>query len=411
MLSIVFFYMLFVANEIYYIGAHLGGHFPLLILKVSMLFLCVSLAAAKLREGVIKLNHPDIIVIFLYTLTIFASAVYSVSPIYVLIYALLFIALQLFSIHIGYNIANNDYKKQLKTLNLILTVFIIISIIGYLLTYSPFFYFDVWGNRRVQGIYGEPSRLAQISGINILLSFFLIKKTIQKICIMTISFYGLFLAGNRSYMFAVIIISYLLFLSNSKITLYNKSFITVGIILCFFTVIFYPMILGERVQKYLRLESLQTLSGRTEMWHKTLPRALKQPFGAGYLLGGSVLVESTENKSILNKKNNFSLLGKTGDKSTLHNGYIQALCDVGPVGFILYIIIFLRGFFYAYKNFSFKDMRIYGCIFIFFSIVNLSATILVGPTTNNDLLFWVCWYAMAFNYNKSKISYSSKIHL
>ena len=84
----------------------------------------------------------------------------------------MFLALQVFAMHVGSYIVVEESYMQLKYLNLIFTILIVLSLAGYIFSFTQFFYRDVWGNLRVNGVFGEPSRLAQISALNILLSIF-----------------------------------------------------------------------------------------------------------------------------------------------------------------------------------------------------------------------------------------------
>lgn len=404
-MNIILLYILFFSYELYYASFHLGIHTPFLAFKIVTLFLCASFASVKINKSLSKLASFDVFIIFIYLLLIFASSLFSISPLYVVIYGLIFIALQIFSIHISNTIVDRNAYSYMKYLNWMFIVLIVISLAGYILSVKSFFYRDVWGNLRVQGVYGEPSRLSQICALNIFLSIFYIKKRFIQVAAIAMSFWGLVLAGNRSYMFALIIILYLLFLHRIKIGKVFGTLITcIVIVFVASGVYLFPEVAPERIRNYLRLESVTNLSGRIDIWKNALPIALKKPLGAGFQLGGSVLVEGSKKHTFNeNSSTKFNLLGRSKDKTTLHNGYIQSLCDLGVIGFLAYIMFFLRGLFFVYKNWAFEHMRPFACILIFFTIVNFSATVLVSPTTSNSLLFWLSWFVLMFNWRKPKL--------
>ena len=398
-------YFLFFAYELYYTSNHIGPSGPFLALKLFALFVCAAYASLGLNKDIARCSNVDLYLLFFYLVLIFSSSIFSVSPIYVCVYGLIFVALLIFTTHIGAFIVENSAYELVKYLILMFTILITISLLGYIVSIKSFFYHDVWGNLRVQGVYGEPSRLAQVSAVNILLSLFYIRKRLIKATIIGMSFWGLVLAGNRSYMVGIVIIFYLVFLTKLKVR--KWGFIAISFLFLVFVVssaYLIPRVAPQGLRDYLRLESITSLSGRLDVWSKALPLAIEKPLGTGFQLGGSVLVEVDNGRNTLYKNaNNFSLLGKTsGDKTTLHNGYIQALCNLGPIGFIVYLIIFLRGLFFVYKNWEYDHMRPFASIIVFFAIVNFSATILVGPTTSNSLLFWTCWFVLMFNWQKKK---------
>lgn len=406
-MTIILFYLLFLSYELYYISSHFGGAKAFLLLKVATLFLCASYSCLKIRGSLSGIGVFDAMLILLYLLMIFASSIFSISPLYVCIYGFMFLALQIFAMRVGSYIVVEKSYMQLKYLNLIFTILIVLSLAGYVFSFSGFFYRDVWGNLRVNGVFGEPSRLAQISALNIILSIFYLKKFPVQAGILVISFLALVLAGNRSYMLAILFIVYALALHNVKINAFMKVAVSVLLLFSISVALFInPGIFGEHVRRYLRLESIGTLSGRADMWMNSIPVALKKPLGEGFCLGGMTLVETSEKTTFSNiRSQHFDMFKKNiGAKGTVHNGYLQALFDLGLIGAALYVLIFLRGLFFAYKNLPSENMGPFICILVFFAIVNLSATILVSPTENNTLLFWVCWYILMFRYRKQRLT-------
>ncbi len=403
-MTIILFYLLFISYELYYVSSHFGGARAFLLVKVATLFLCASYGILKIRDSLSGFGPFDAILILFYVLMIFASSIFSISPLYVCIYGFMFLALQIFAMHVGSYIVVERYYIQFKYLNLIFTILIALSLAGYIFSFTQFFYRDVWGNLRVNGVFGEPSRLAQISALNILLSIFYLKNFSVRAGILIISLFALLLAGNRSYMFAILFIVYALALRKVKINAFMKIAVSVLVFSIPVALFINPGIFGEHVRHYLRLESIDTLSGRTHMWMKAISVALEKPLGEGFCLGGMTLVEASGKRTLFNfRSQHFNMFKKTlGAKRTLHNGYLQVLCDLGIIGAALYVLIFFRGLFFAYKNLSSKDMGPFICILVFFAIVNFSATILVGPAENNTLLFWVCWYTLMFSYRRQK---------
>ena len=404
---ILLFCLLIVSYEIYYMGnLPVKFHFPLLVFKVGVLFLCTVYSLLFLKLGKMTLKGLDVYILLFYLFCIFMSSIYAISSLYVLIYGTMFFSLQLFLFCLAKNIFMNDNYKILKVISVIFTLIIIVSVLGSFLSFPNFAYVDVWGSKRVQGLYVEPGKLAQISALNIIFTYFLFKQKVLKLIVISLCFLSLFLAGNRSYMIAIVLIMYALFLINFKVARPIKAVVSV-ILICAITL---PVMLIDKSElskfSYLRLHSLLSLSGRINVWRETLPIALIKPLGSGYCLGGTVIVEAFEkDKALVKKSKQFDMIAtRKGVKTTLHNGYLQTLADLGPVGFFLYLMIFVRGITFAIKGAHSRyrnEMGIFICIFVFFTIVNLSATAMISPTDTNTVLFWLSWFVLMINYNSS----------
>lgn len=408
--SLILFYLLVVAYEGYNVLGRIGIPQSLLLAaKVGSLGICITFALLTFRSTLLKITFVDSFLLFFYLISVFMSSVFSLSPMYVLIYASMLLALLVFTYCISSNLFESQDFTGLKYLVVIFSLAVVVSIIGYRISPSRFSDIDVWGNHRVNGIFGEPSKLCQIAALNIFFVFYFVNKSlikkVLKIVLIIFSLSAMILAGNRSYMLALVLICVSGLLIGWKTGILIKM-VTVslavgsGIVLLLSLLPYFPHI------SYFRTESLSNLSGRTEMWKEVMPLALNKPLGSGYCLGGSTLVESAPGgrEFIQRAETRFDMFGTTGGvKTTLHNGYIQALADLGYVGVIAYLLLFFRGTqfaLYALKN---PKMRIFICIFFFYAIVNMSATVLTGPTETNTLLFWICWFILMFNYRELKV--------
>jgi O-antigen ligase len=283
------------------------------------------------------------------------------------------------------------------------TMITIVSIAGYLLHLPDFAVTDVWGHIRTSGLYARASKLAQIASINIILVYYFSKSKSFKIAMIAVSVLCLILTGSRTYLVPMVLLAFFFFYSKVALPSVFKIavFSLIGVVVLSFGLFFLDR--GSLTEKsYVRAHSLGTLSGRTGMWAKSLPYVLQKPMGSGYGLGGVALFErageTNAPKRLLSRSvlDEFDMFRHGGIKSSLHNGYLQAMADVGFVGFLLYIVIFARGAYFAVK--TTRNTAIVGvskCIFVLTAVSNMGENALIGPTESGAALFWMAWFVLA----------------
>lgn len=397
-ISTILLCVLILSYEIYSIIYIPNTFYWKLTLKVVLLYLCAIYSIFKVNLNIITENLFDISIIFLYMFFVFLSSINAISRFYCLAQGAMLLALLFFLFYVSCSIVGSDRYSLPKILVLIFTSAICLSLAAYLISPSLSATIEA-GAKRLHGIYGEPAKLGTICGINIGMAYFaLTNKTIRSLIII-ISFICLILTGFRTALIAVILTGVsLIFLSN-KIETGPKIIFTVILVLFVGGVIVLQHNIIESQNRYLRSESIKNMSGRTSLWAKAIPIALSKPFGSGYCLGGTVLMEKNEGHRFLKRKGaEFTMFTHSAHyKATLHNGYIQALCDIGLMGFLFYVFIFFRGAWYAIKNRSNEGMMIFIFLFLFMSFSNLTESIVMSPTSTNVILFWLSWFMLMIN--------------
>lgn len=407
---VVLFYVLILSYEGYYILGGLGlSQKFMLIVKVGCLALATlySAISLSLHFTSLRVGSLNLIILGFYLLSVFLSAVYSLSPTYVLIYAVMLTSLMLCIYHFSTMVYLTSDYSALRYLVYIFSLIVFVSLIGYLIFPSKFSYIDVWGNKRLQGLYGEPEKLAQIGSLNIFFAFFLMRSIAVKAVLISASFVVVQLAGNRAYVIALVMIVAAGCFMEWKARFWIKAIASTAVVVLL--ALAYAEFKSDIMHiKYLRTESLSNLSGRTEMWKKALPIALQKPFGSGYGLGGTALMEGTALNTPQRRLKDFNpFSAKGGVKTTLHNGYLQALCDLGFIGLVIYMAIFFLGLVFSAKALRSKHMNLFICVFFFYAIVNMAGTVLTGPTETNTVIFWLSWFLLMFsamNKNASRLS-------
>ena len=141
----------------------------------------------------------------------------------------------------------------------------------------------------------------------------------------------------------------------------------------------------ESTKQYLRTDSLENMSGRTEIWAFALKRSLDRPLlGYGFTTGDHAFVRDASDSSA-------KFLLDTA-RYTLHNGYIQALLDSGIFGALLYVVVVLKALVGFYKSQS-KFMSAPFFALLFLAIANLGESVMFSAATFSSLL---AWYLVVF---------------
>lgn len=366
-----------------------------LFIKGAALYACcvgiLNVTGAKPRRA--KWNAP--VLPFLYVLATITSSFFSVSSLYVLVQSALLAALMVFL----YCLAR---EGVLATDESIMYVFFWLcscavgaSLAGYFVSPGTFATYE-GGLRRLHGVYGEPARLALAAGLTMLLAVVLR----GNVCFRVISFLAgatcLIMTGSRTPLLATIVS--IMIVGAFYPFRFKKLF---WVATCFCVVIAFGVIVVNGIRigevRYMRPESIVNLTGRTELWIKAIPEAVRAPFGRGYCLGGSVFLSDDEKNrgSILWKKDRFKILSHTGSyKSSLHSGYIQALCDTGVGGFFVYFACFVVGASWslaaARKNYLLPHV----VCFWYIACANFTESVVMGPTSSYVVLFWIVWFSL-----------------
>jgi O-antigen ligase len=146
----------------------------------------------------------------------------------------------------------------------------------------------------------------------------------------------------------------------------------------------------------LEIFYLIRLTGREQFWTITFDSFLKSPiFGNGSGFSDFLIKSET-----------------MGQIEQVHNDYLKVLADVGIIGLILYLAIYLIMFFNAWKNYN-KDKR---KKYYFFIFVATLVQILIFSLTDNVIAYapYLLVYVFAFytllTYPKSEVKDENSIY-
>lgn len=136
------------------------------------------------------------------------------------------------------------------------------------------------------------------------------------------------------------------------------------------------------VDRFARLNSVRTLTGRTALWQAALNSWSERPWlGQGFTLGGSVLADD---RALARPQDPAAV-----SRRTLHNGYIQSLMDAGLVGSFFYAMSFLTaiGRVIRYDFRRRYPEALY--VLLFLSIANGGESVVYSGSNFPSLCFWV----------------------
>ncbi len=193
------------------------------------------------------------------------------------------------------------------------------------------------GAMRFRGIFGEPATMGAASGLALGVALVGIKKTWLKTIVLLLAAPSLVLTFSRTFWIATAFSGLLtVWFYYPKL----KKVATTAFVICLIVVsIVFLLDLKVDTQgarQIVRADSAQSMSGRTEIWNRAFQTFLESPVsGHGFTMGVNAAFggRRLEGVSVFNDDS------KINSGVTLHSGYIQALVDLGVLGFVAYMIV------------------------------------------------------------------------
>jgi O-antigen ligase len=143
--------------------------------------------------------------------------------------------------------------------------------------------------------------------------------------------------------------------------------------------------LPPAVARTLRFESLETMSGRTDLWSLGFQQFLEKPWlGYGFTRGADAYAPFRAR-----------ILEQVGDTSpvlgrhpVVDGGYIQSLLDSGVIGSVFYVAIILAAIYNAARIGGTPNAPpIFACI-LFLAVANFAETIIFSAIKIQSVFFW-----------------------
>ena len=241
---------------------------------------------------------------------------------------------------------------------------------------------DPW---RYKGAFNKPGCVAAAAGLLLLFAVFERWHPLLRIGAGLVAAANLLLSGSRSSMLAAAaaVLVTLLVHSPRRLLLAGAA---VGAALAFVYVdSAVELSLPPSMQKAMRLESVSTLSGRTDMWALGLEVLTGSPvLGYGFTVGSDAF--SGMRYQIIDQFGTSSNMVKQG--GLLDSGYMQSLMDSGVLGITVYgLIILVSIVSAAFQRDRHVGAPILACL-LFLAIANVGESLIFAGATPHSVFYW-----------------------
>lgn len=330
-------------------------------------------------------------VLFAYLAVILLSSVEAVAPWFVILQSLSMAAVFIFSIAYAESKSSNP-ERMVKhfsgALLLAIVPLISISAVMHIAGVQAAYEYST-GRFRLEGVFEEPATLAAMAGIVIGLAFFGVKKLFFKGLLACLAGLCLIETGSRTFLLACAIATM------ATLWIFGKrrrwvSFAVVGvlILLIFTSEIFRVKAVKDSYTNYARIESIATLTGRTDLWGRALRRLQKQAvLGFGFTLG------THEDRATLANSSAGWAAYKRGSlpisQEKLHSGYVQSLLDTGFLGFTLYCSVIAYAAFCLFRRRNENGLAPLFYLLVFFATANFAETIIHSAAVLRSTAAWM----------------------
>tara|TARA_Y100000815_G_scaffold183089_1_gene166895 strand:- start:5572 stop:6873 length:1302 start_codon:yes stop_codon:yes gene_type:complete len=284
-----------------------------------------------------------------------------------------------------------DYNQQ-RFYNLIVTVLTLYFTLNLLVFFLPFLgEADMKG--RFMGLMANPNGLAMVSLFSYVI-IDVIKKTAQPsasnifLLLKALLVVLIILSGSRSAIFSVFIYEVSLRLLKYKFLLGLTLVCLVYIYGISATLDLNAIVKSLGLSSFLRVDSLEDASGRTEVWAVAIEEIKRQPW-----LGKGMLYDTSYIKYYADR-----YIGDVRERhwGGIWNSYLSLLLNVGIVGLVAFS-------FFWYKMFALSKMKIVRFAFLMLCLFSAISESWMAASMNAFMpLVFICWGLQIYHPN-SKI--------
>ena len=258
------------------------------------------------------------------------------------------------------------------------------------IAYGSLYAGDAVGDEiRFRGLLSKPGMMGAAAGLLVGLGFFAIRSAWLRVLIPIPGLLCLALTQSRTFWIAA------LFAGAATVCIfYPKWRLRVGWATAVVTAILLAATwLGVRLEnsqaeQFARLDSVSTLTGRTQLWQAALEGFKEEPlFGFGFTMGslGMEHIQSREAWSGLGAED-----AQAHSRATTHNGYLQSLLDSGLVGTFFYvtcIVVALKRLL-QYGRDRGNAPVFYSLLFLI--VANFAESVIYSGSVFPSIFFWYC---------------------
>jgi O-antigen ligase len=238
---------------------------------------------------------------------------------------------------------------------------------------------------RYKGLFPSSADIGAASGLLVVISAFSNWPLLLRLSGGAIGFLNLWLSGSRNALAAAVaamVVTPLVCGKKRWLILLGGSFASLASL---YLVLAADLPLPPAVARTLRFESLETMSGRTDLWSLGFQQFLEKPWlGYGFTRGADAYAPFRAR--ILEQVGNTSPV--LGRHPVVDGGYIQSLLDAGIIGSVFYVAIILAAIYNAARIGAKPDAPpILACI-LFLAVANFAETIIFSAIKIQSVFFW-----------------------
>jgi len=281
-------------------------------------------------------------------------------------------------------------RDRKKTIDLILSIFFLYIFLNIIVFFFPI-YEGIFNEGRFSGLMGNPNGLGLLGafsyvliqwiGLNEMTTYSKRSLLIFKVLLFLI----IILTGSRTALLAVFAFELILRVYKNKILLIASllSLTFIGIILN--SVVFEELIMSLGLIDYLRLDTLETASGRTEVWEVAYDEFLRQPWlGKGLLYDDYFIQDYSLKRFGENNARNWN---------KVWSSYLSLALDVGIIGILLF------GQFW-YRLFKASTDKLFGLAFIVMILITAVTESWMASSMNTYMPVVFLIWALQTNHGK-----------
>ncbi|QSA98933.1 O-antigen ligase [Methylococcus sp. EFPC2] len=403
-------------------------------MKLAALFLCVSLIARNTLYSPALLDIPRAIALLLvaffgiyglltsrsvlrlgrywaqfgYIVSVLISIIGAVEVGYVAFQAISISVVILFSISYYERSAPENINSSLFTATFwcyvaILFISLLLLIVSPSLVYETLY----GGELRFRGILPKSGMIGASAGVLIGIGCFHKLPLLMRLLAFGVGFPCLIITQSRTFMVAflvAVVVTVFIYYRKLRKLIYIGLFLLVSMVVSINSLDI--NVRSVSIEKFMRIETISNLTGRVSIWENAFEAFKKNPWLGVGITAGAAALNKDQSSIMLNDKDDLNV-GRNIGSTTMHNGYIQSLLDVGVVGTFFYCAIVLQAIAKLYLNDSYRNLSLEFFILIFLSISNLAENVIYAVTVYNSVLFMmVATFSASKNYvtNKARAS-------
>lgn len=281
----------------------------------------------------------------------------------------------------------NVSLTQLRATGIVYLIVCVLSIAGIWVMPDFVYQTHVAGGTRFSGVFGRPGTMGAAAGILLAIALFgncrwrYLNRTFHVVAAVA-ALVCLALTGARTFWVAAAVASVAVswFYLRNRFRVYCSLGALAGVAVLIAVVGEYRVSESSE-KKILRTESIENLTGRTEVWALAMKRVERRPWlGYGFAAGGMGV--ATDSGAFTSRARASTTV------PTLHSGYVQSLVDSGTIGTALYGLIV--GI--AILRMLVRDRRrSYGAecfALIFLAVANIGESVIFTASTFPSIFFW-----------------------